>query len=50
MPLTRVLGASLFQQKEIGILDTSVSRHTINILPPTLEKNRLRGRQLSDRD
>lgn len=40
MPLTTVPGASLFQQKEIKILDTSVSRHLINILLLTSEKNR----------
>ena len=39
MPLTTVPGSSLFQQKEIGILDTSVSRHLINILFLTSEKN-----------
>jgi len=38
MPLTTVSGASLFQQKEIRILDTSISRQLINILFLTSEK------------
>lgn len=49
MPPTTVPGASLFQQKETGILDTNVSGYIIiNTLPVTSEKDLLRGRGFSD--
>lgn len=49
MPLATVPGASLFQPKEIGFLDISISRCIMDILFLTSEKNRLRGGGFSDR-